>query len=382
MKLQFSVSVVVALSRFVAVPVWSFQTLGYPTFRCRKQNLRDQYGKISTSYFATAFGTADASKFDEIEFPPPLTPAQRLKRAATFWSTALPIVASYYGLISRIKLQELLGDKLSESEVERLWKAQHAAGAEKLSETITELKGFYVKTAQIISSRQDLFPVEYTDALAGFTDNLDPMPTELAKAVVCNELLNANESFDDVFSEFDETPLGAASVAQVHRAVLTEKYGSQEVAVKIQRPSIESKLMGDIANLKVIAKTFRDSPTLPLDYYTVFAELEKQLADEFDFVAEAVAMDRIYNALARAPDGSPREIPLTIPRPLPGLVSRRVLVQEYLHGVPLSRAKEEMKRKGIDPDGPEAKIFGLKVMRALTTVFGRTILETGFFHAE
>lgn len=341
-----------------------------------------RYGHHDASFRWWTIAASKTKAYDEVEFPPPLNTAQRLQRAATFWSTALPIVASYYGLISRLKLQEILGDKLSDAEVENLWKSQHAAGAEKLSETITELKGFYVKTAQIISSRQDLFPVEYTDALSGFTDSLDPMPVELAKAVIRNELLAPNESFEDVFQEFDETPLGAASVAQVHRAVLTEKYGNKEVAVKIQRPSIESKLLGDIANLKAVAKTFRNSPTLPLDYYKVFAELEKQLADEFDFVAEAVAMDRIYNALARAPDGSPREIPLTIPRPFPGLVSRRVLVQDYLHGVPLSRARDVMKAKGIDPDGPEAKLFGLKLMTALTTVFGRTILETGFFHAE
>lgn len=176
--------------------------------------------------------------------------------------------------------------------------------------------------------------------------------------------------------------MGAASVAQVHRARLTEKYGNKEVAVKIQRPSIESKLLGDIANLKAIAKTFRDTPTLPLDYYTVFCELEKQLADEFDFVAEAVAMDRIYDALAFAPDGSRRELPLVIPRPVPGLVSRRVLVQDYLRGVPLSRAREEMAQRGIDPDSPESKLFARNLLRALTTVFGRNILETGFFHAE
>ena len=114
---------------------------------------------------------------------------------------------------------------------------------------------------------------------------------------------------------------------------MTEKYGGREVAVKVQRPSIESKLLGDIANLKALAKTFRDTPSLPLDYYTVFSELEKQLADEFDFVAEAVAMDRIYNSLRTAPDGSAREIPLVVPRPVPGLVSRRVLVQDFLRGV-------------------------------------------------
>lgn len=228
----------------------------------------------------------------------------------------------------------------------------------------------------------DLFPKQYTEALAGFTDNLDPMPASLAKAVIESELLHADEVFEDIFAEFDETPLGSASVAQCHRAVLTEKYGGRQVAVKIQRPSIESKLLGDVANLVAITKAFRDNPNLPLDYYTVFSELQRQLADEFDFVAEAVAMDRIYNALSRAPDGSPREIPLVLPRPVRGLISKRVLVMDYLDGVPLSRAREEMIKKGIDPESPQAKLFGRKLLSALTETFGRNILETGFFHAE
>jgi len=276
---------------------------------------------------------------ERVEFPPPLSKVDRLRRATTFWSTALPIVLSYYGLISRLKLQQVLrGEKLSETEEEELWNKLHATGAEKLAETITSLSGFYVKTAQIISSRQDLFPPEYTDALSIFTDNVDPMPVALVKAVITSELLHQDETFDSVFAEFDDQPLGAASVAQVHRAVLTEKYGGREVAVKVQRPAIESKLMGDIANLKALAKNFRtESPflglKLPLDYYTVFCELELQLQDEFDFVAEAVAMDRIYQSLVRAPDGTAREVPLVVPRPVPGLVSRRVLVQDFLHGV-------------------------------------------------
>jgi aarF domain-containing kinase len=244
------------------------------------------------------------------------------------------------------------------------------------------LKGFYVKTAQIISTRQDLFPKQYTDALSGFTDNLDPLPVSLVKAVIRAELLNRDESFEDVFVEFDDIPLGAASIAQVHRAVLTEAYGGREVAVKIQRPSIESKLLGDIANLKTVSKAFRDIDALPLDYYTVFCELEKQLADEFDFVAEAVAMDRIYMSLTRSMDGQrTTEPPVVLPRPVPGLVSKRVLVMDYLKGVPLSRAREEMAKRGIDPDSPESKLFGRKLLKALTYCFGRNILETGFFHA-
>ena len=294
-------------------------------------------------------------------------------------------MAQYYGLISKIKLQQLLNDEaLSNEDVEALWNEQHKDGAQKLAETISDLKGFYVKTAQIISARQDLFPKEYTKALSGFTDNLDPMPVELAKAVVCTELLKPNERFEDVFAEFDDIPLGAASVAQVHRAVLTEAYGGpREVAVKIQRPSIESKLMGDIANLKTISKAFRNNPNLPLDYYTVFSELETQLQEEFDFVAEAVAMDRIYQSLIRDPiTGEARDMPLVVPRPVNGMVSKRVLVMDFLRGVPLSRAREEMERRGVDPESPEAKLFGRNLLTALTTVFGRNILETGFFHAD
>ena len=119
-----------------------------------------------------------------------------------------------------------------------------------VSKAINDFKGFYVKVGQIIASRQDLFPRQYTEALSGLTDLLDPMDVELVKAVVTQELLKEGETFDDVFASFDAEPLGAASVAQVHRATLTEAYGGRVVAVKVQRPAIEPKLLGDVANLK------------------------------------------------------------------------------------------------------------------------------------
>ena len=180
-------------------------------------------------------------KSDVVEFPAPLSTAQRFLRAATFWSTALPLVASYYGLSAEIKLRQMiLNECTSEGEVQALWDELHTEGANKLANTITSLKGFYVKTAQIIASRQDLFPKQYTDALQGFTDNMDPMPASLVKAVIEQELLHRSECFQDVFTEFDEIPLGSASIAQVHRAVLSPKHGGpREVAVKVQRPSIE-----------------------------------------------------------------------------------------------------------------------------------------------
>ncbi len=134
--------------------------------------------------------------------------------------------------------------------------------------------------------------------------------------------------------------------------------------------------MGDIANLKSVAKSLEKA--LPLDYYTVFCELENQLADEFDFIAEAASMERIYNIVT---DNDTRPSPIVIPRPISGLVSRRVLVMDYLKGVPLSRARDEMLRRGIDPNSPESKLFGRKLLSTLTETFGKCILEKAFFHA-
>ena len=112
-----------------------------------------------------------------------------------------------------------------------------------------------------------------------FTDDVDPLPTDVIKEVIDKELLiQRGEQFDDVFEQFDEEPLGCASVAQVHRAVLTEKYGRKEVAVKVQRPAIEDTLMADVANLKQVAKVFRGAD-LPIDYYTVFSELEGESSE-------------------------------------------------------------------------------------------------------
>jgi aarF domain-containing kinase len=183
---------------------------------------------------------------------------------------------------------------------------------------------------------------------------LDPMDVGLVKKVIQSELCVKGEKFDDIFETFDPLPLGAASVAQVHRAVLTKKMGGGVVAVKVQRPGIEQKLLGDIKNLIQLAKPLRNIESIPVDYYVVFKELESQLADEFDFVAEAAAMDRIYSHLIVDPvTKMKRELPLRMPRPVSKLVTKRVLVMDYLEGVPLSRAGEEMEKRGIKPGSPE-----------------------------
>ena len=307
---------------------------------------------------------------------------ERLVRAATFSLTIASIIRSYKRKSIELFFLNLVNRKLTEEEEKLAWDEQHAFGADTLTKTITSMQGFYVKAAQIVASRPDSIPKEYADALSVFTDDNSPLPVEVIKGVIEKELLvEHGEQFHDVFEEFDEVPLGSASIAQVHRAVLTKKYGHKEVAVKVQRPSIEEKLMGDIANLKQVAKVFRGAD-LPVDYYAVFSELEEQLKDEFDFEVEASSMERMHNILSTDESGAQRESPIVTPRSVPALVSKRVLVMDFLKGIPLSRASDMMKSKGIASDGVEAKLFARKLLKSLTTSFGWSILESGFFHAD
>jgi aarF domain-containing kinase len=294
------------------------------------------------------------------------------------------MVKKYVAKHIELTLREnIMRQKLTDQERIDEWNQIHDVGSTKLHDTIRDMKGFYVKAAQIVSSRGDLFPSQSIDKLGRFTENLEPMSIDLVKEVVAQDLLpNGKDKFEDVFTEFDDIPLGSASIGQVHRAVLSAKYGGKEVAVKVQRPSIEEKLLGDVANLKAITKPLRGLDALPVDYYTIFCELEKQLANEFDFLGEAAAMTKFHYNLHHRASGTPDKVPLVMPLPVDGLVSKRVLTMDLLKGASLQQKFKEMEEKGIDSSSPEAKLFGRKLLRTLTDVFGRSILEHGFFHAD
>ena len=112
--------------------------------------------------------TADDAALD---FPEPLTERQRIARAADFGLRVLPVIGSYLSLYTQLGLKEKIFNQcLSDEECEVVWDEQHERGSAVLSDAINDLKGFYTKTGQIIASRQDLFPKQYIDALAGLTD--------------------------------------------------------------------------------------------------------------------------------------------------------------------------------------------------------------------
>ena len=171
--------------------------------------------------------------------------------------------------------------------------------------------------------------------------------------------------------------LGAASIAQVHKATLLD---GRVVAVKLQRPNVEPKLLGDVANLKRISKALAKS--LPVDYYTVFCELGDALNNELNFLAEAQAMRKIDLAISHDEKGEPTQRAVTIPLPVGELVSKRVLVMDFVEGVPLNKLKQRMQEKGIKEGTPEAKLAGRRILDSLSLAFGRMIFGAGFLHGD
>ena len=223
-----------------------------------------------------------------VVMPASLSPVQRLGRAISFYSTVIPVFASYKSMEQSLKFRrEVLNSNITEEEEARLFESLHEWGSDVITDKINELKGFYVKTGQIISTRVDIFPKQYTSKLAITQDTLDPLPAKAVRRVVRDELLGGAE-LGELFAEFDDEPLGSASIAQVHRARLLD---GRVVAVKVQRPGIEAKLMGDIQNLKSFARLAGDS--LLIDYYKIFTEIEATLKYELDFLHEAQATAKV-----------------------------------------------------------------------------------------
>jgi aarF domain-containing kinase len=313
----------------------------------------------------------DDSAAAAVEFPPPLTPVQRTKRAFEFYRRVLPVLAAYKAREVEVGLR-----KPTAAEEERMWAELDEWGSSRVAEAIQEMKGFYVKTGQVISTRVDLFPEAYTSKLQELQDGIEPMPFEMVRRVVEQELLHG-APLAEIFSSFEEAPLGSASIAQVHKATLLD---GRVVAVKLQRPNVEPKLLGDVANLKRISKAL--AKQLPVDYYTVFCELGDALEKELDFLAEAQAMRKIDLAISHDNDGRLCERPVTVPLPVGELVSKRVLVMDFIEGIPLNRLQETMKERGIEPGSPESKIAGRRILDSLALAFGRMIFGAGFIHGD
>ncbi|CAN8068501.1 unnamed protein product [Agarophyton chilense] len=179
-----------------------------------------------------------------------------------------------------------------------------------------DLQGFYFKLAQIVSTRDDFLPDEYLHWTKRLQDKSPRvMPPHQVRHIVQQSL---HVPFDTMFAEWHDTPIGAASIAQVHRARL--RATGELVAVKVQFPDIENKFRNDIQTVEMFCKYLMPQNA------SYFAEIKRQFATEFDARGEAQNLHLVHHNLQKTNWNHF----VQVPKPLHS--SKHVLVMEYLEG--------------------------------------------------
>ncbi|XP_060172222.1 uncharacterized protein LOC132603261 isoform X1 [Lycium barbarum] len=287
------------------------------------------------------------------------------QRSFQFWVRAVDIYTGYKVFQLRV------GFEKNVQKQEAMWERQHEFAAEKIYNMCSDLGGFFLKVAQIIG-KPDLAPAAWVRRLVTLCDQAPATPYNVIKAVLEKEL---SRNVDELFERFDVDPLGSASIAQVHRAKL--KGDKKDIVVKVQHPGVQELMMTDIHNLQAFA-LYLQKMDIKFDLYSLTKEMEKQIGYEFNFLREADAMDRIWRFLYE----NNKKSPVIVPRVIRDIVTRRVLVMEYIDGTPILKLGDEMAKRGISPDGKVAAIARQNILKSLSLAYGRMILRSGFFHAD
>ncbi|KAH9745359.1 protein ACTIVITY OF BC1 COMPLEX KINASE 7 [Citrus sinensis] len=158
-----------------------------------------------------------------------------------------------------------------------------------LRESVLQLGPTFIKLGQLSSTRSDLFPREFVDELAKLQDRVPAFSPEKARHFIKNELGAPIEQF---FKTFEDRPIAAASLGQVHRAIL---HNGEKVVVKVQRPGLKRLFDIDLRNLKLIAEYFQRSETFggpTRDWIGIYDECATILYQEIDYINEGKNADR------------------------------------------------------------------------------------------
>jgi ubiquinone biosynthesis protein len=233
----------------------------------------------------------------------------------------------------------------------------------RMSDAAKRLGPSYIKLGQFLSTRPDIVGPEMADALSVLKDDLPPFPTAEARAIVEATIGQPIESIFDSFSDAE----AAASIAQVHKAVLRRPEGPQIVAVKVLRPGIRQRFARDLRTFYAGARFVeRNAPvTRRLKPVSVVEVLQRSVALEMDLRLEAAAYSELAENIAAEAD-------FRVPAVNWELTGRDVLVTEWVDGTKLSDL-EAVRASGHDPR---------RLAAAVVQSFLRHALRDGFFHAD
>jgi predicted unusual protein kinase regulating ubiquinone biosynthesis (AarF/ABC1/UbiB family) len=238
------------------------------------------------------------------------------------------------------------------------WELQHRRGAGRALDAAEALGGTLIKAGQFASTRPDLLPAAYTETLSTLQDRVPPQPWTVIGRAVSQEL---GRPLAEVFAEFDEEPIAAASIAQVHRARLTD---GREVAVKVQYPGIAGLIEADLAALDSIFEAIaRLEPQIRLKPIADY--LRWTLPLELDFRREAKSIADLRKALQDRDD-------VIVPEVVDELVTEKLLVMELVEGVKITN-RDALVAAEIEPD---------KVAELLNDVYADQLFRRGILHAD
>ena len=250
--------------------------------------------------------------------------------------------------------------------------------ATQLREIFEEFGGFWVKVGQVLALRTDLFPDEICEQLRNLQYEAVGFPFEIARSTIESEL---GSPMGQIFESFDEQPLAAASIAQIHRAVLLKKKDKKKkkipVVVKIQRPGLADAFQRDLDTIKIFVKLL-----VSLNFATYFrwdefvAELDKTFKEELDFRYEAANTRRMKKNL--------KFHKVYVPTVYQKYCKRRVLVMEFVDGVLMADYINELRKdrarvkRWDDENDVDPKEVGEKLYISLF----RQIFEDNLYHGD
>jgi ubiquinone biosynthesis protein len=235
------------------------------------------------------------------------------------------------------------------------------APAEDLAKDLEKLGPTFIKLGQLLSTRADLMPGPYLEALERLQDHIEPFPYEEVERIVSGEL---GVRLSKAFSDFDPAPIGAASLSQVHKARMRD---GRDVVVKVQRPDIRDVIVGDLEALGEIAH-FLDQHTelgRRYEFDNMLVHLRKSLLRELDFTIEANNLRSIGDNLVEFEN-------IVIPEPIDDFTTTRVLTMEYISGKKIT-ALNPLRLLEID---------GGLLAEELFSAYLKQFLVDGIFHAD
>ena len=234
-----------------------------------------------------------------------------------------------------------------------------------LRNILVDLGPVYVKFGQLLSTRPDIIPAEYVEALTALQANVPSVAWSRIEGALKDQL---NAPVEEVFSQFNQEPVAAGSIAQTHRATLKS---GEEVAVKVQRPGIDQIVEQDISLIKGIAELVsRTDFGEDYDVVALAEEFTNALRAELDFTQEAGYTDQLRGNLTNSRWFDTKQV--MIPKIYWDVTTEKLMVMEWLEGCPILEAEipeSQQKRRQ-------------EITTLLFRVFFQQIYVDGFFHAD